>query len=429
MTEPRTTADERLIAEFRHQLQAERFSPHTVSAYVRDVEGLARSDRGIQAGGLDRIDRSAFLAHLEGLRGSCKELSLKRTTQGLRCFFRFRIRCGGRKDDPTRRSPDPETEKPHQSRLTTGDELLIEEFRRHLKAERGLSTHTVRAYVAEVEGLASSEGGIRAGGLDRIDALALRTHLASFHASLCGSSRNRKLAGLRCFFRFRVRSGGRSDDPTERLPGPKAERRLPSSLGADECERLIEDPAPRRAPLLEARDRALLDLLYGAGLRVSEAVGLDVRDFDPVSRVVRVRGKGNKERVVPVPARSFESVEAYLEMRRQRGILAEPLFRNKLVNCPKKNKKKDWRRLSERGAFEVVRRRLDEAGVKRKASPHTLRHSFATHLLDADADLRSIQDLLGHERLTTTQRYTHVSGERLARVYRQAHPRARTRRG
>ena len=226
-----------------------------------------------------------------------------------------------------------------------------------------------------------------------------------------------------------MRSGGRSDDPTERLPGPKAERRLPSSLGADECERLIEDPAPKRAPLLEARDRALLDLLYGAGLRVSEAVGLDVRDFDPVSRVVRVRGKGNKERVVPVPARSFESVEAYLEMRRQRGILAEPLFRNKLVNCPKKNKKKDWRRLSERGAFEVVRRRLDEAGVKRKASPHTLRHSFATHLLDADADLRSIQDLLGHERLTTTQRYTHVSGERLARVYRQAHPRARTRRG
>ena len=130
---------------------------------------------------------------------------------------------------------------------TVEDLRLVAEFRRYLEAERGLSAHTVRAYTGEVERLAGSEAGIRAGGLNRIDALALRTHLASFHASLSGSSRNRKLAGLRSFFRFCVRIGGRSDDPTEGLPGPKAERRLPSSLAVDECERLIETPAPDAA--------------------------------------------------------------------------------------------------------------------------------------------------------------------------------------
>ncbi len=440
MTEQVAAEDLRLIAEFRRHLEAQgKLAANTVDQYERDVKRLARSESGVQAGGLDRIDRTALERQLAN---SASRKSEEQARYGLRCFFRFRIACGGRQDDPTQEPPDPENERGRQSALTKEDRRLMAEFRRYLEGERGLSPHTVRAYLGEVERLASSEAGIRAGGLDRIDALALRTHLASFHRplgassrgrspkrhrgssrnrrleGLSGSSRNRKLAGLRCFFRFCVRSGARSDDPTEGLPGPKAERRLPATLAAEECERLIETPAPKRAPLLAARDRALLDLLYGAGLRVSEAVGLDVRDFDPVSRVVRVRGKGDKERIVPVPAASFDSVEAYLVQRERPGLLGEPMFLNHRRS-----------RLSDRGARRIVQRRLLEAEVARRASPHTLRHSFATHLLDADADLRSIQDLLGHERLTTTQRYTHVSGERLARVYRQTHPRAKTRRG
>jgi integrase/recombinase XerC len=143
-------------------------------------------------------------------------------------------------------------------------------------------------------------------------------------------------------------------------------------------------------------------------------VGLNVRDFDLERREVRVRGKGDKERVVPVPAQGYASLVEYLELRKRPGILGEPLFLNARAS-----------RLSDRGIREVLRRRLREVGIARHATPHTLRHSYATHLLDADVDLRAIQELLGHERLSTTQRYTHVSAERLARVYRQAHPRAR----
>ena len=215
------------------------------------------------------------------------------------------------------------------------------------------------------------------------------------------------------FFRFRVRSGARKTDPSEGLPGPKPERRLPAPLSAGDCEQLIEAPGTRSQVGLDLRDRALFDLLYSTGLRVGEAVGLDARDFDRERREVRVLGKGGKERVVPVPEKACGSLDAYLEVRRRPGILAEPLFLNARGG-----------RLSDRGVRKILNRRLLELGIARRATPHTLRHSYATHLLDADVDLRTIQELLGHERLTTTQRYTHVSAERLARVYRLAHPRS-----
>jgi len=275
----------------------------------------------------------------------------------------------------------------------------------------------VRAYVRDVERLASSPEAERAGGLDAIEPLALRSYLAGFHRQHKPSTRNRRLASLRSFFRFRVRCGARQADPTEGLPGPKPERLLPSPLRADECDKLVEgpeDPARKRAPHLELRDRALFDVLYGTGIRVGEAVGLRVRDFDPHRRELRVLGKGRKERVVPVPASAVASLLAYLDLRKQPGMMAEPMF----LNARGKG-------LGERGVRVVLRRRLLECGVQRHATPHTLRHSYATHLLDADVDLRSIQELLGHERLTTTQRYTRVSAERLARIYRLAHPRAR----
>ena len=299
--------------------------------------------------------------------------------------------------------------------LGPADREALDAFERYLDAERGYSRHTLRAYLGEVRRLAESPECVRGGGLDRIEPLALRAYLAGFHRDHKASTRNRRLSALRCFFGFRLRAGAIASDPSEGLPGPRSERRLPAPLGAEDCERLIEAPAaPRRAPELSVRDRALLETLYGAGLRVGELVALDVRDYDRHRRELRVRGKGGKERVSPLPGEAHAALEAYMELRARPGLLGEPMFVNARGG-----------RLSDRGVRRILNRRLLEAGVAARASPHTLRHSFATHLLDADVDLRSIQELLGHARLSTTQRYTQVSAERLARVYRQAHPRAR----
>ncbi len=270
--------------------------------------------------------------------------------------------------------------------MTPAEAKALQEFRDWLAVERALSPHTLRAYAGEVARLAASRECRAAGGLDTVDALSLRLYLSGFHRAHKPSTRGRRLAALRCFFRFRVGSGARGTDPSEGLSGPKPERRLPQPLSPEECERLIEQPDAHRDPRLALRDRALFDLLYGTGLRVGEAVALRVR----------------------------ESLRAWLEERERPGVLAEPLFTNARGG-----------RLGERGVRAILRRRLLATGLARRATPHTLRHSFATHLLDADVDLRSIQELLGHERLATTQRYTRISAERLARVYRQAHPRAR----
>ena len=294
------------------------------------------------------------------------------------------------------------------------DRRALADFRAYLTAERRVSPHTCRAYLSEAERLAASRECRLVGGLDALDALALRSYLASFHGRHRPATRHRWLAALRAFYRLRLRDGAVVRDPTEGLPAPKGEIRLPDPMSAEDCERLIESPSARRTELLRSRDRALFDLLYGTGLRVGEGVGLDVRDFDPVRDELRVRGKGNKERVVPLPSQSRASLMIYLERRQGPGVLAEPLFLNARGG-----------RLSERGVRQLLQRRLREAGIARHATPHSLRHSYATHLLDADVDLRAIQELLGHERLSTTQRYTHVSMERLRRVYRQAHPRAR----
>ncbi|MEX2208775.1 MAG: tyrosine recombinase XerC [Myxococcota bacterium] len=287
-------------------------------------------------------------------------------------------------------------------------------FARHLDSERGLSKHTLRAYLSEAGRLAELPECVRSGGLDKIDALAVRSYLASFHRTHKSSTRNRRLAALRAFFRFRVRGGQRLADPTEGLPGPKAGLRLPSPLSVEDCERLVEVEEAERAPRLAIRDRALFELLYGTGLRVGELSRLRVRDWDPQRRELRVFGKGRKERVVPVPVKARAALEAWLALREPKGLLAQALFTNARGGA-----------LSDRGVRVILRRRMLVAGIARPASPHTLRHSYATHLLDADVDLRAIQELLGHERLSTTQRYTHVSAERLARIYRQAHPRAK----
>ncbi len=298
--------------------------------------------------------------------------------------------------------------------MTSADRSASAEFRRYLEAERGFSPHTVRAYTSEVRRLAESPECERARGLAHVDRLSLRTYLSGFHRCHAPATRTRRLSALRSFFRFQVRLGARASDPTDGLPGPKPERRLPAPLGVTECEQLIDAPAPHPRPALEARDRAMFDLLYGTGLRVSELTRLSVRDLDRDRAELRVQGKGNRQRVVPIPGLALESLLAYLEPRVRPGLLNEPLLLNARGG-----------RLSPRGVRKILRRRLLEVGIARPVTPHTLRHSYATHLLDADVDLRAIQELLGHERLSTTQRYTQVSAERLARVYRQAHPRSR----
>jgi integrase/recombinase XerC len=298
--------------------------------------------------------------------------------------------------------------------VTPADSRALSAFERHLAAERGLSPHTLRAYLGEAQRLAASPWCARAGGLDRIDSLAVRGYLAEFHRVHKAATRNRRLAALRAFFRFRVKTGARPAYPTEGLPGPKQERRLPAPLTAEDCERLVESEDATRAPGLVLRDQALFELLYGTGLRVGELAALHVRDWDRDRRELRVSGKGSKERIVPVPGAARAALEAWLDSRPAEGRLAQALFTNARGGA-----------LTDRGVRVILRRRMRVAGIARPASPHTLRHSFATHLLDADVDLRAIQELLGHERLSTTQRYTHVSAERLARVYRAAHPRAK----
>ncbi len=298
--------------------------------------------------------------------------------------------------------------------MTPSDSRALAAFERHLAAERALSPHTLRAYLGEAQKLAASAECTRAGGLDKIESLALRSYLASFHRTHKSSTRNRRLAALRAFFRFRVKAGARAVDPSEGLPSLKQERRVPAPLDAEECERLVEGDDPKRAPELATRDRALFELLYGTGLRVGELAGLRVRDWDRDRHELRVRGKGAKERIVPVPAAARAALREWLALREPAGLLAQALFTNARGGA-----------LTDRGVRVILRRRMLVTGIARPASPHTLRHSYATHLLDADVDLRAIQELLGHERLSTTQRYTHVSAERLARVYRAAHPRAK----
>ena len=307
-------------------------------------------------------------------------------------------------------------------------------FDLHLGAERGGSEHTRRAYASDLAQFATFLGADATP--DRVTPDLVRDFLATLHRTCHPASVARKLAALRAFFRFLVREDVIPGDPTAGLRGPKQPRRLPRPLAVDECKALVEcdlgatkprvprkdDAAARkkreRAAAQRLRNRALLELLYGAGLRVGEAVALDVRDVDLLAREVRVIGKGRKERVVPLPHAARQALGAWLESRRAPGYQAEPLFPALVANGRR-------RRIGVRSVHKILGRRAVAAGVAGRVHPHRLRHSYATHLLDMGADLRSIQELLGHASLSTTQNYTAVSAARLVEVYDKAHPRAR----
>jgi integrase/recombinase XerC len=283
-------------------------------------------------------------------------------------------------------------------------------FLRHLEGARGASAHTVRAYAGDLGELDVFLRQERLGGLIDADARALRAWLAWLHRrGLAPTSVARRLAAVRSCFRFLVRRGLRRDNPARDLRGPRRPLTLPSFLPKDEARDLLDRPHAGTAAA--RRDRALLELLYASGLRVSECCGLDLADLERTQGLVRVFGKGGRERVVPVGDAALDALEAWVAVR---GPAPGPLFRNAR-----------GARLDPRSARRIVRREARAAGITRRVSPHTLRHSFATHLLGEGADLRAIQELLGHRRLSTTQRYTHVSPEQLLRVYDAAHPRAR----
>jgi len=280
-------------------------------------------------------------------------------------------------------------------------------FLRYLTVERDASAHTIRSYRADLEQfrafLAAAPGG---SSFADADSRTIRAYLAALHArGLDRTSISRKLAAIRSCFRFLARRGAVRRNPARQVSSPRLGRKLVSFLPIDESDTLLDDTTGTR------RDRAILELLYASGLRVSELAGLDLDDVDRDASTVRVLGKGRKERIVPFGEAAARALEAHLT---QRGGAPGPLFRNARGG-----------RLGVRSLHAIVRARARAVGITRRVSPHTLRHTFATHMLDAGADLRLIQDLLGHSRLSTTQRYTHVSTDQLMRVYDAAHPRSK----
>jgi integrase/recombinase XerC len=282
-------------------------------------------------------------------------------------------------------------------------------FLRHLSVERNASAHTLRSYrtdLADFQRFLTDRGGE---GLTAVNARQLRAWLAALHArGLTPASIGRKLAAVRSCCRFLVRRGVLERNPAREVRGPRQPRKLVTFLPIDEAAQLVEGRAVGGAA--RERDVAILELLYASGLRVSELSGLDVDALDGAEQTVRVLGKGRKERIVPYGAAASRALARWLAVRGERR---GPLFTSAR-----------GRRLGVRSIHTIVRRAARAAGLTRRVSPHTLRHTFATHLLDGGADLRAIQELLGHSRLSTTQRYTHVAAEQLMKVYDRAHPRA-----
>ena len=303
----------------------------------------------------------------------------------------------------------------------------IDSFQAYVADERRFSPRTVLAYRTDLDrfaefwekDFANENAGKTA--LAKIDTLAVRSYLAHLHrARLSNRSLARHLSTLRSFFRWACREGHLEKNPARGLPSPRIPRTLPRALTLPDTERLLESGGGDET-LLPGRERALFELLYATGLRVSEAAGLDLEDVDFSARLVRVTGKGSRERIVPFGETAAEALRGYLPVRAslRRDVedddpeSGEPLFVNARGG-----------RLTTRSMARLLKRRLRAAGLPEEISPHALRHTFATHLLQAGADLRAIQELLGHASLSTTQKYTHLDAARLREVYRNAHPKA-----
>jgi tyrosine recombinase XerC len=286
----------------------------------------------------------------------------------------------------------------------------LDKFKNYLEKEKNYSSHTVRNYLADLEGfskISSMEDPAA------VDYLTVRKYLAHLREkSVSKRSIARKLSSLRTFFRFLERDGYVKANPVAIISTPKLDRKLPIFLDEKSVLKLIM--APDTKTFRGARDRAILETFYTSGIRVSELVGIDVANVDFISGVVKVLGKGRKERLAPLGDKAVSAIRDYLAYRNKKKLGDKnPLFLHK-----------SGRRITDRSVRRIVRKYIKDLGIKERISPHTLRHSFATHLLNRGADLRSVQELLGHKNLSTTQIYTHVTIERLKSVYDKAHPRA-----
>ena len=296
-------------------------------------------------------------------------------------------------------------------------------FQTYLEVERQASAHTVRNYLSDLQQFLTFAGRHTGRDLvapEQIDPPLIRAFLAAIYRQGTGhTSMARKLSCLRSFLQFLQRQGHLRDNAARRVQMPKIRRPLPNVLPIDHVFTLLDTPAqPRSSQHL--RDQAILELFYATGIRVSELVGINRDDIDLTAGTLRVRGKGKRERQVFFGNTARQALEAYLEVRLQthKVPMDDALFLNVRGG-----------RLSTRGVHLLVKKHCRRTGITTRTSPHTLRHAFATHLLDNGADLRSIQELLGHQRLSTTQKYVHVSTDRIMEVYDQAHPRARRSQG
>lgn len=294
----------------------------------------------------------------------------------------------------------------------------LERFIRHLRHERRLSPHTCENYRRDVETLRRHCEREGIAQWQQVDAHLMRRYVAARHRNGIGPrSLQRALSAIRSFYRYLLREGEVGHNPAVDIPAPRVPRKLPQTLDVDQVAGLVEI---RGDEPLVVRDRAMLELTYSCGLRLAELLALDLGDIDLADATVRVTGKGNKTRILPVGRQAREAMRAWLAARG--GIQPNPEQRALFLS-------RRGTRLSHRGFQERLRFWARRQGTPGRIHPHLLRHSFASHLLESSGDLRAVQELLGHADISTTQIYTHVDFQHLARVYDQAHPRAKKRRG
>jgi integrase/recombinase XerC len=302
---------------------------------------------------------------------------------------------------------------------------LISAFIESLAVEKGYSVNTCRGYRNDLEGFTEYLAQTHFPGnrrsqtgdhikIDGVNTITIRGYLGWLHKKNKKTTIARKLSAVRSFFKFLVKRGVIDDNPADSILTPKQDKTIPQYLPVDEMFRLLD--SIRTGSILDLRNRAIFETLYSGGIRVSELVGMNVFDVDFTGSVIRVLGKGSKERIVPIGRKALAAIEFYREQLKKKWAISAdhdgPLFLNK-----------NRGRLSARSVGRILDNLVRACGLLKPVSPHTMRHTFATHMLDAGADLRIVQELLGHKSLSTTQKYTHVSIDRLMETYDRAHPR------